>query len=246
MKTWRRTLAPLLLLAGLTILTVLTAPAELLTRQLAAYCQEQCRFAEVDGYWWQGQARLYLQTGRVDRAWQSLGLMRWHPDGAGLQLDMAGGTLRLYPSGAGLALEIDGIRLPAGALLSHLGHGLPSHGWGGELEAKTVRWSKPWFSGQPSLQGDLLWHQASSALLENQPLGDYRLHWKSGSDTPGQGELTTQHGPLRLDGKLTANPFRFDGQARLEEGGKPLAKYLNMLARPDGPDSYRISLPERR
>ncbi|RIX46730.1 MAG: hypothetical protein D3M94_08430 [Rhodocyclales bacterium GT-UBC] len=244
MKTHHRLWRGIGLLGGVIVLAGLSAPADLLARSLASTCPSPCRVAAAEGYWWRGQASLYVQGGPA-RQWLDLGTLRWQPESGGLRIDVAGGSIRLRPRWAGLDIDLEAVRLPAELLLAHAGHGLPGSGWGGDVLARSMHLSRPWGNAPLQVQGDILWLQASSALLENQPLGDYQLRWQGDGATPGEGDLSTRHGPLQLEGRLHLAPFHFEGRARLEAAGKPLAKYLDLLGRADN-GVYRISLPPPR
>lgn len=231
------------LLALSSALLVSLAPAGLLTDALSQRCAGQCRFAEVEGYWWSGAADLYLRTGSDDRAWNRLGQLRWQPDGLGLRLRLGGGKARLAADLSGLRLVIDNIRVPADSLLGHVGHGLPQDGWGGYLTAKATQLSMPWNFGTASGQGEIIWRQARSSLLENYPLGDFRLDWTWSANGRGQGHLSSAPEPISVAGELALNPFHFVGQAKLAPAAASLQKYLKLIGRPDGENRYLISLP---
>lgn len=231
------------LLALTALLGIGLAPAGLLTDALSGLCAGQCRFAEVKGYWWRGSADIYLQTGRSDRAWSGLGQLRWQPEWLGLRLTAGSGSARLAANWSGLRVNIDNLRLPAGSLLAHLGHGLPQAGWGGDLIAKASQLTLPWNFRAATGHGEIRWTQARSSLLEDYPLGDYRLAWTLPADGRWQGRLSSDQGPMFIDGELGLKPFRFVGQARLAPEASPLKKYVRLIGQPDGDNRYRISLP---
>jgi hypothetical protein len=226
-----------LLLGGL-------APASLLTDALSSQCDGHCRYAEVDGYWWRGSADIYVKTGRSDRDWSRLGQLCWQPEWLGLLLTIGGGSARLAADVTGLQLDIERIRLPAGSLLGRFGHGLPQDGWGGYLTASATHLSMPWNFSKTSGQGEIIWIKARTSLLENHALGDYRLAWSLPNAGRWQGRLSSDKGPMLVDGELALSPFRFVGQARLDPAASPLQKYLMLIGRPEGENRYRISLPK--
>jgi len=232
-----------LLLALSAVLLIAQAPAGLLTDALASLCAGQCRFAEVEGYWWRGSADIYLGTNSGDRAWSRLGQVRWQPEGLGWQLTLGSGSARLAAEINGLHLAVDNIRFPAGGLLGQFGHGLPQDGWGGYLTARATELVMPWNFSPASGRGEIVWSQARTSLLENYPLGDYRLAWSMSADGGGRGHLSSDQGPLSVTGELTLHPFGFIGQADLAPAAGPLRKYLKLIGRPDGENRYRIALP---
>jgi len=219
------------------------APAGLLTDALGRQCAGQCRFAEIDGYWWRGSADIYLRAGSSNQAWNWLGHLRWQPEWLGWRFTMGGGNARLTAGVAGPRVDIDNIRLPAGSLLEHVGHGLPQDGWGGYLTARATHLDMPWNFSAASGQGEIIWSQARTSLLESYPLGDYRLTWNWPSAGRWQGHLSSNQEPMSVDGELALNPFHFIGQADLAPSAERLRKYLKLIGRPDGKYRYRISLP---
>lgn len=225
------------------LLAIALAPAGLLTATLAGQCAAQCRFAEVEGYWWRGAADIYLQSGRPDRGWSGLGRLRWQARWFGLHLTLGGGSADLAGDWAGLQLTIDQLRLPAGSLFAHVGHGLPQDGWGGDLTAGATRLTMPWNFSTASGQGEIVWRQAQTSLLENFPLGEFRLAWTLPADGHGQGRLKGDAQPVAVDGDVALMPFHFNGQVQLAPAAAPLKKYLDLIGQPAGENAYRITLP---
>lgn len=237
--TARRTLG---ILCGLTLLVGGLAPAGLVTGQLAEACAGQCRFAETSGYWWRGASELYLRDAGPYPNWRSLGRIAWSLGTGGLRLEVGQGWLSLNVGREGWQLAADNLDLPAASLLGRVGHGLPRDGWGGRLIARQVSIALPWSLGRASGVGEIAWRQAQTSLLENYPLGDYRVNWTLSPEGRWQGQIQGGEG-LRLVGEASAQPFRFNGTADIDERAGVLKKYLLTVGQAAGEHSYRLAFP---
>ncbi len=252
----------MLLLVGL-LSTALAAlvelPAALLRYPLADVCGTRCRLAGSEGTLWQGSSDLYFRDS-VAEPWQIAERLSWRFDPAALlrgrlalaldQGSSAGGVaaVRMEVGLNGVELAIRKFSLPAGLVLSSLGRGVPTSGWGGRLSAEGSRMNAD-FSGGWHGDGVLRWSAARTSLLENIVLGDYRLAWARAPKDALRGELSSEQASLQITGNIAVagdGSLRFTGTAEAEKAQRArLEKYLRAVGTPmpDAPGKYRLNLP---
>lgn len=166
--------------------------------------------------------------------------------------------LTLHPGWGGFALVLDGATQPAGgppagaaaprtwgqwpaSWLAGLGTPWNTMQLGGQLQLASTGLRLQSAAGQLRLVGDmqLQLRQASSRLSALPVLGSYQLlvQGSGQGDTPTVLRLSSQEGPLRLDGEgqWTGARLRFRGTAQATDGqGDALANLLNIIGRRQG------------
>ncbi|GCL65739.1 type II secretion system protein N [Pseudaquabacterium pictum] len=168
--------------------------------------------------------------------------------------------LQLQPGWGGFSLALDGPAPPPGAAspaalpaaprplgqwpaswLAGLGTPWNTLQLGGQLQLSSAGLRLQSAAGQLRLQGDLLLQLrgASSRLSVLPTLGSYQLLLQGSgqADSPTQLRLTSQDGPLRLngEGQWTGARLRFRGTAQATDGqDDALANLLNIIGRRQG------------
>lgn len=189
-KIWPSALATLCLLTALLV----QLPASLLAERLNRSCASHCQLAQATGFWWSGQARLYLRSTRnsgQNDDWFDLGPLHWSIHwGAPLRLAVrvAGGEAALDAGWQTRTLTARQLTLPAAWLLSQPGLPLPGDNWSGEIvvSALSLRIADPsrWES-----EGRLAWAKAASRLLPDLPPASLHLEWQLDSNNGGEARL---------------------------------------------------------
>jgi len=230
-----------LLLALLCLALILgQLPAHLAARLLAAACAERCRLAATSGTLWRGQGQLYMASGKD---WYALGQLTWQlPAGDALaraQLEQ-GQLVWSAPE----RIDIDGISLPAAALLAQPALGLPLDNWQGTLQLRATRLQWAPTSAAPRATGELRWLGAASGLLAGQALGDYRLDWSWDGQAASAVVSGGHPGEIRVDGRI--EPARVHGKIELQgAAATTLAPYLRLLPAISGGGDGRYTVDYR-
>lgn len=216
--------ARLLLALACLMLILAQLPAHLAGRLLAAACADQCRLAATSGTLWRGQGQLYLASGKD---WYALGQLAWQVPAADAlaRARLAQGSLVWSAPGR---VDLDGIALPAAALLSQPALELPLGSWQGMLQLRSTRLQWTLASLTPQASGELYWLGAASGLLGERPLGDYRFAWQWDGGKGGASVSGGRPGEIRVAGRL--EPPRLHGGIELQgEASHLLAPYLSLL-----------------
>jgi len=246
---------------GLGIGLATQAPAQWLADGLHSATGGHLLLAEARGSLWNGSAVLVLTGGSGSRdasalpdrlQWQlrpGWGVLRLRADQA---CCLPGGLqLTLQPGWSGFAVVLDDPGRPAGAprtlgqwpasWLAGLGTPWNTLQLGGQLQLASTGMRLQQVAGQLRLTGDLLLQLrgASSRLSVLPSLGSYQLllQGNGSGDTPTQLRLSSQDGPLRLngEGQWTGARLRFRGTAQATDGqDDALANLLNIIGRRQG------------
>jgi general secretion pathway protein N len=240
-------------LAAYGVFLVATIPAAYVAAQVQSALPGRIEIADTQGTLWRGKARVRISPSRAipvsldhvdwrfvparllagevafqlqggsngwDGAMQlARGLSSWHVRGAKVEGDAAG-LARLAP--------IVGAWRPAGPIA---------------LAAPEIAIRGSEVSGTFEAR----WRNAVIGLSDVRPLGSYRATWRADKG-PGEIEVTTLQGPLRVTGKGTTGPhgrFAFRGEARADESAaKPLEPLLDLMGprRPDGARALDLRL----
>jgi len=253
-RRWAAWGAALGVAAGL----VVQAPAQWLADGLHGATGGRLLLAEARGSLWNGSAVLVLTGGAGSQDAAALpGRLQWQlrPGLAGLHLAashaccLPDGLRLLYTPGWGsqrLALDAPagGARLlgqwPA-SWLAGLGTPWNTLQLGGQLQLWSTGFALQTVAGQPRLVGDLqLQLRGASSRLSSLPaLGSYQLLLQGSAqgDAPTTLHLSSQEGPLRLDGdgQWTGARLRFRGTAQADAGqDSALSNLLNIIGRRQG------------
>ncbi|UJB64409.1 type II secretion system protein N [Acidovorax sp. YS12] len=215
--------ALLVLVAGVCALAVMPA------RWLVAALPASGLLVAVDagGSIWSGNAMLAVGRPELRRALPEP--LRWELRWSGgphfaVTHPALGGEVRIAPSWRGLRASAQTLRLPA-SVLPTLHATLGALNPGGEL---VLSWPDTTLGlaleqgGSPVL--DVRWNNATSSLARVRPLGAYRIELTRGEAGRIDVSLSTQSGPLMLQGQGTYAPeggLRFDGTARAEATAPP-------------------------
>ena len=238
-------------LLGLTLSTLLFAPARWLATAVAHATSARVQLLQAHGTVWDGSARLVLSGGDGTleaRALPSPVQWRLRPLWNGLHLQLSAPccleqawTWQASVGSEGLLIQADD--LPAAAshwpaeLLSGLGTpwntlqlrgALALHTQGLRISLRRNSWSLQGTAAVDALG-------VSTALSTLQPLGSYRLRLH-GAEQPRL-ELSTLNGKLLLSGQghLTQGRWRFLGEARSDDASQAaLGNLLNIIGRREG------------
>lgn len=212
--------AGLLIALALTII-VLRLPAHLAAYLLENTCAGSCRLADTSGSLWRGNGHLYL---RAAGEWYALGRLAW-------QLPTRDALLRVRLEQGQASwklparIDLDGIALPAAALLGQEALALPAGGWHGQLVVADTHITRQ--AGAWQGTGVVRWQDAASELLGNHPLGDYRINWQSGQ--PATARFSGGDGrEIRISGELAGTHLQADVNLQGEARSR-LARYLSLL-----------------
>lgn len=229
----------LLLLGGLALLA--TLPAQIVALVAERACAGHCRIADSHGSAWRGGGRLFLRSGE---RWFALGAIDWRlpaPD-AYLRLRLDGGEIA-WP--ALRRIEIDGIAVPAAAILGQPALQLPAGEWQGTLRLGPTRlqldadWPPRLAAG-----GRVDWRQAASPLLAGEALGDYRLDWEFDGRQGLRGNFAGGRRPA-IAGEGQIADGRIEAVVSLDDNVRStLGPYLGLLGQPvpGRPDAWKVSL----
>ena len=252
MRLWWIAWASLFNCAVTFIATLSWAPARWLAWGLNQASQGRVLLQAPRGTVWQGSAQLGLSGGAGSRDLQALpGRVAWTlaPSAQGLALTLQADCCMTEPlqlhvtAGLGqwqLHLNDHQSQWPAG-LLSGLGAPWNTLQAEGQLQLRTDALQLQWSAGRLQWQGlaELTARDMSSRLSTLRPMGSYRLTWLGtapGTTTPSL-TLTTQAGPLRLNGQgqWLGQRLRFTGEAMADPGHEEaLSNLLNIIGRRDG------------
>lgn len=248
-------LAGVLALAGAALLA---AAGVLPARWAMAWVPDGAPVTLVDaqGSLWSAQATLAVGAGPLRRSLPEP--LHWRFAFAGgprvsVSHAWLGGPLEIRPAWGGVRISGQTLRVPA-ALLTALHAVFNTLEPGGDL---LLQWPDLVVGrGGPEAApgGELLrirWRQAGSALSRVRPLGDYRLSVAAAAAGPEPGfalRLSTEDGPLRLDGAGTWSPsgrLVFDGRAWADASASPdtrvaLRRLLDTLGPRTGPDGATL------
>ncbi len=220
-------LSLILLLVMLALLV--NMPARFVALLVEQACSGQCRISDSSGSAWNGQGRLFLNS---NQRWFDLGPVHWRfpASDAYFVLGLGHGKIiwrTLHQ------LEVDGITLPAAAILGHPALQLPAGDWRGSLTVGTTQLrlapgNTPGISGH----GQIEWRQAATPLVADYPLGNYQINWRweersapHGSFSGGRPSLILVEG--QFDAGQANARIDLQGEARLR-----LERYLSLIARP--------------
>ncbi|GAB4121677.1 MAG: hypothetical protein Fur0040_01910 [Sideroxydans sp.] len=246
---------PRLAQAALFLLVFLLAllvwmPAAMLDAALRQATAGRLSLASAQGTLWRGEGDLLLLH---EHRFLSLGHYLWHVsprfDSAALEVRLEDGrqavtVLAVHPLRRELTLERLQLTLPA-QLLPLFAPQLTLYRLGGGMQLTggpcTLR------AGHYQGTAQLDWRQASSALTELNPLGDYRITMRGAGDTLGL-TLTTLQGKLVLqgDGRITADGrLDFNGTARAAAGQEQaLSELLHHIGPEQSPGQFSFALAQ--
>ncbi len=169
------------LLLGLLAFSALLSqlPASLWSGVLRQACAGQCRLSDTSGLWWAGQGQLHIRA-TPKGPWLNLGRVQWQPGASGqglsLHIQLNEGRLELRVGASGMVLAASHWSLPAD-VLAWPALKLSSAGWQGQIELENAQGTLDW-QGQSQGQGQLVWRDASSSLVNNLPLGHVHSQWR--------------------------------------------------------------------
>ena len=235
-------------LLGLTIATLVYAPASWLATVVSQASAGRLQLIAPRGTVWTGSAQLQLTGGEGSRDNAVLpGQLAWRlrPGWLALNLQISADCCttaplqaRLTQHWSGVSLEVrDGHSQWPAALLTGLGTPWNTVQAEGSLQLSTQSFSMVWFEGRLTLSGqaELAALAMSSRLSTLKPMGSYRLTLRGGS-TPSL-ELATVEGSLQLSGSgsWTGPRLRFTGVASVApEHEAALSNLLNIIGRRNG------------
>ena len=249
-QSWQHALWGALL--GLTVATVVWAPARWLAWAVAQASQGQVQLLDPRNSIWAGSAQLVLSGGSGSRNPQALPeRVRWQiqPNGSGIRLVWLAeccmtqaASLQIQAGLSTLSLQLSdhSSQWPA-ALLTGLGAPWNTLQAEGQLQLRTEALQLHWSQGRLQMRGQaqLDVQQLSSRLSPLKPMGSYRLQLAGtaeGTATPSL-QLSTLHGPLLISGQgqWVGQRLRFTGEASAQEGHEAaLSNLLNIMGRRQG------------
>lgn len=232
-------------------LLLVTAPASLLAAVALHISTGKLLLANCQGTLWHGSATPLLVTGKDSSL--ALHTLHWRLRlqtllkgrlGAELYWDnlASNAAMRLTADRHGITLDNLLLPLPAEAL-GELSPYLKPAQFSGNLLVESQQLS---FTNH-RLQGSAkaYWNHAGSALSAINPLGNYQVDIKAGTDGLSA-VLSTRDGTLLLDGQGNLSPddkFHFSGTARAApESAAMLSELLHHLGPELSPGVYRIFL----
>jgi len=236
------------LLLGVTLTTLLHAPAHWLASAITRASAGHVQLQQARGTLWQGSAQLHLTGGSQSRDHASLPTrLHWHIQlqGRALHLQLHTDCCTPAPLHLRAAFGWRQLRLNVADSQSHwpaailAGLGTP---WNtirpqGRLQLATRALILQWADGRMRFDGQMqLDAQAVSSRLSTlRPMGSYRLQLSGGS-APSL-HLSTLEGALRLtgQGQWVGQRLRFTGEASAApEREAALANLLNIIGRRTG------------
>ena len=237
---------------GLLLATVLFAPAVWLAGRVQAASGGQVLLQDARGTVWNGSTQLTLTGGPGSSDSSTLpGRLAWRvqPGWGQLQVSVFADccmqtplALDLLPRWGGVHLRMQDQRSQWPALLlTGLGTPWNTLQLGGQLQLSSTGLRLQTVAGQLRLAGDLqLQLRGASSRLSALPvLGSYQLLLQGSGqgDAPTTLRLSSQEGPLRLngEGQWTGARLRFRGTAQATDGqDDALANLLNIIGRRQG------------
>jgi len=243
---WRWALAGALI--GLTLSTVVFAPARWLSALVEQTTRGQVLLMEPRGSVWTGSARVTLTGGAGSQEAATLpGRLDWHLapalTGASLQLNaeccmQQAWAMLLQPRWNGMKVTLSDAQSqwPAG-LLAGLGTPWNTVQPQGDLYLSTRGLTLAWAAGRLLLTGaaQLDAMNLSSHLSTLRPMGSYRFSLTGGA--PVTLALTTLQGSLQISGsgQWVGGQLRFNGEASaVPEHQAALSNLLNLIGRRNG------------
>lgn len=210
--------------AGLILLACCAALAVLPARWIMTMLPAAWPLAVVDasGTIWSGSATLAI--GAPSRRRTVAEPLRWQLSFAGgpkllLSHPWLGGPLAVTPAWLGVGVSGQTLQLPA-PVLATLDARIAAISPGGEL---SLKWPATFIGRSSRAPGttllDAQWRNAVSALASIRPLGDYTLALKQADQGRAELTLSTQQGPLILNGTGVLDKksgFQFDGTAQTD------------------------------
>jgi len=246
---WRWALAGALL--GLSLSTLLFAPARWVSSLVQQASQGQVLLMESRGTVWAGSARVTLTGGLGSQEAATLpGRLAWDLapalHGATLQLNadccmQQAWALRLQPRWNGLQVQLaDAQSQWPARLLAGLGTPWNTIQPRGEMHLSTQGLTLAWAAGRLLVTGaaQLDAMNLSSHLSTLRPMGSYRFSLTGGA--PVTLALTTLQGSLHMSGsgQWVGGQLRFNGEASaVPEHQAALSNLLNLIGRRNGPRS---------
>lgn len=243
---WRWALAGVLL--GLTLTTVLFAPARWVASLVQQASRGQLLLMEARGTAWAGSARVVLTGGVGSQEAATLpGRLAWHLapalHGATLQLNadccmQQAWVMQLQPRWNGFQLSLSDAQSQWPAkLLAGLGTPWNTIQLQGALHLSTQGLTLAWAAGRLLLTGaaQLDAMNMTSHLSTLRPMGSYRFSLKGGA--PVALALTTLQGSLQMSGsgQWVGGQLRFNGEATaVPEHQAALSNLLNLIGRRNG------------
>ncbi len=234
---------------GLLTITLLLAPARVLTQAITQASGERVQLSDARGSVWHGSAQLVLTGGAGSADALALpGRLSWHirPQWNGARIQISADCCTPQPLELALSVPhqqppqltlADGQSQWPANLLAGLGTPWNTIRPQGQLALSTrglgLLWAKQRVLLQGSLQLDAT--QMSTRLSTLVPMGSYRLT-VDGGDTPALG-LSTLEGSLQLSGQgqWVGSALHFQGEAAASPGRvEALSNLLNIIGRRDG------------
>ena len=240
----------ILLGAGLTLL--LACPAYWVGQIVANITGERVQLVNAQGSLWQGRTMIALQTQKGLRLVP--GVLEWSMQRAGwqgVQIDVTHPQLAV-PLVLNISLKRTDQRFLSGVLSWSQGtiqlpaQWLQSLGapWNTLRPEGLIQLGWPESNTQSTLSAKLIWKDAQSALTPVRPLGEYVLDMTQTVEGNGSLTLSSNAGPLRLEGSGQWSPqtgWQFEGYARSEPSQSDALKgFLSQLGRQEG-DRYRLN-----
>lgn len=240
---------------GLLVATIAFAPAAWLGSSLNLVSQSRVVLNEPSGTVWNGSGQLVLSGGAGSRDATTLpGRIQWRlkPTAAFKLLALVDAdcctaqsfSILVSPrfSGVSALIQPSQSSWPA-TLLTGLGAPFNTIDLQANLKLNTQLLKLEWLNKKLNLEGsatlDVL--DASTRLSTLRPVGSYRLSFQSSQDLAKPSlKLETLSGSLLLtgNGQLTANRWRFNGEASAAPGFEAaLNNFLDILGRRVGPRS---------
>ncbi|WJF90309.1 type II secretion system protein N [Paraburkholderia bonniea] len=234
--------------SGATLIALL--PAAWIAPMFAKATNGHINLADPSGSLWRGSATLMLAAG-TDASGATVlpGRIEWQtafwPLFTGRvrmqmrQTDAMPDAVRVDAQLRGATLSAGGIGVPA-ALLAGLGAPFNTLDLQGDVRLSWTDWRS--FGSEAFGQLVITLNEMSSRVSRVKPLGSYRVVFQA----EGAGatlDLSTTKGPLMLSGHgtLREGAVSFQGSASsAAEARENLAGLLNLLGRPNGPDSVAL------
>lgn len=239
-------------LLGLSLATLVWAPARWLAWGVSSASQGQVQLLNTRQNVWAGSAQLVLSGGSGSRDPQALpGRLNWRiePTWTGLRLFWQADCCMTQMAHVQVQLSLSSLQVQVSdhraqwpmALLRGLGAPWNTLQADGQLDMRTEAMQLQWSQGRMQMKGQarLDVQQLSSRLSPLKPIGSYRLQLSGtpqGTATPDL-QLSTLQGPLLMSGQgqWVGGRLRFTGEASAQEGHEAaLSNLLNIMGRRQG------------